>query len=104
MDSIVSLIAEIARRIADQRLGADPGDLRRAAHELEIRAEHLRRQTDAMSSELHNAWWQGPDADRFRSDWDQVHRQESRRITDELTQLAAFWRQSAAKQERASGG
>ena len=102
MSSLVSLVLEGVRRAVDQFLGADPDAMRHAAHELETQAEHLSRQTAVMSSELHQAWWQGPDADRFRTDWEQVHQRESRRIVGELHQLAAILRQEAARQERAS--
>ena len=84
------------------RLGGDPNAMRRAAHEFDEQAERIRSYGEAMSAEVQQIWWKGPDADRFRSDWEQIHRRSSQKISGELRRLAACLRQDAAKQEGAS--
>ena len=84
------------------RLGGDPGAMRRAAQEFDDQAERIRSYGESMSVEVHQIWWRGPDADKFRSDWDQTHRRTSHRIAGELRQLAALLRQEATRQEGAS--
>lgn len=91
-----------AVRGALDRLGGDPSAMRRAAHEFDEQAERIRSYGEAMSAEVHQMWWKGSDADRFRSDWEQIHRRASQKISGELRQLAAGLRQEAAKQEGAS--
>ena len=90
------------QRAGLDRLGGDPGAMRRAAHEFDEQAERIRSYGEAMSAEVHQMWWRGPDADRFRADWDQIHRRASQRIASELRRLAACLRQEAAKQEGVS--
>ena len=84
------------------RLSGDPGAMRRAAHEFDEHAERIRGYGEATSAEVHQMWWKGPDADRFRSEWEQIHRRASQKISEELRRLAACLRQEAAKQEGAS--
>ena len=85
-----------------QRMGGDPGAMRRAAYELDAQAERIGGYGESMSAELHRVWWQGPDADRFRADWERIHRRASRRIVSELRRLAGCLRQEADRQEGAS--
>ena len=82
--------------------GSDVDAMRRAAHELEEQAERIHRCGESMWAELNQVWWQGPDADRFRANWDQIHRRASRQIAIELRDLSARLRQEAMKQDRAS--
>ena len=89
-------------RAVTGRLGGDPSAMRRAAHEFDQQAERIRSYGESMSLEVHQMWWRGPDADKFRADWDQIHRRASQRIAGELRRMAACLRQEATKQERAS--
>ena len=91
-----------AARAATGRLGGDPSAMRRAAHEFDQQAERIRSFGESVSAEIHQVWWHGPDADKFRADWDQTHRRASQRIVGELCRLAACLRQEAANQEGAS--
>ena len=84
------------------RFGGDPGAMRRAAHELDSQAERIGSFGESMSAEVHRVWWKGPDADRFRADWEQIHRRSSRRIAGDLRRLAGRLRQEAERQEGAS--
>ena len=97
-----ALMTRIAPSGGTDRLGGDPHAMRRAAHEFDEQAERIRSYGEAMSAEVHQMWWKGPDADRFRSDWEQVHLRASQKISGELRQLAACLRQEAAKQAGAS--
>ena len=78
------------------------GEMRRAAYELDQQAERIRRNADAMSSDVRAAWWHGDDATRFKADWENRHDHASKRIVHELQRLAANIRAEAARQERAS--
>ena len=100
-ESALGAVGDVVSGVAG-RLGGDPGAMRRAAHEFDQQAERVRSYGESMSAEIHQMWWRGPDADKFRADWDQVHRRASQRIAGELCRLAACLRQEAAKQEGAS--
>ena len=82
--------------------GSDPDAMRRAAHELYEQAERIHRCADSIRAELDQVWWKGPDADRFRAQWDQVHRRESHQIAYQLRDMAIRLRHAALEQERAS--
>ena len=76
--------------------------MRRAAHEFEIQAESICNHADAMTAEVSQAWWRGPDAERFKSRWTDVHQNAVRKIAGDLRRLAVGLRQEAARQEQAS--
>lgn len=76
--------------------------MRRAAYEFDQQASNIRRCDEAVTSDISQAWWRGPDAERFRTEWSQVHRQNSQKIISRLQNLAGALRNAAANQERAS--
>ena len=82
-------------------LGADTGAMRRAAYELDAQADRIRRNGEAMTAEVNQIWWRGPDAERFRGEWN-GHRDACRKIVGELCSCAAQLRQEAARQEAIS--
>ncbi|GEM_PF-2817853 len=84
------------------RFGGEPAAMRRAAQAFDEQAERIRNYGEAMTAEINDMWWQGPDANRFRADWERIHRRASQKISGELGRLAACLRQEAAKQEAAS--
>ena len=76
--------------------------MRRGAQELEQQAERLRSCGESVSAEVHQMWWLGPDADKFRTIWEQSHRRIGEQVASELHRLAARLRQEAARQEGVS--
>lgn len=95
-------MTQLGAPIGFGRFGGDPNAMRRAAHEFDEQAERIRGSGESMSAEVQQMWWRGPDADRFRVDWDQIHRRASQRIANDLGRLAACLRQEAARQEGVS--
>ena len=93
----MELISHLARWF-----GGDPYTIRRAAHELDEQAERIQGSAELMWAELNQVWWRGHDADRFRADWDQIHRRASHQIANELHRLANDLRREATRQQRAS--
>lgn len=87
---------------ADHRLGGDPAAMRRAAYEFDQQAERLRSCGESVAVDIHQAWWRGPDADQFRTDWEDIHRNAGTRISAQLREFAAALREAAEQQERVS--
>lgn len=87
---------------ASSRYGGDPAAMRRAAYEFESQASNIQRCSEAVSVDIAEAWWSGPDADRFRAEWTQVHRQNNQKIVGRLRNLAGALRSEASNQERIS--
>ena len=83
-------------------LGLDPYEMRRAASALDAQANDIRRNSSAVTNEVNRAWWQGPDAERFKQEWLGVHHQSAARIASALYTLANRIRYEAARQEEAS--
>lgn len=78
--------------------------MRRAAYDLDSYAESLRRRTALITADLFDGgvWWQGSDAEQFRSEWRSQHEQMGERVSRELRSMANRLRSEAAQQEAIS--
>lgn len=83
--------------------GADPTSLRQLAVQFDRAAANLETTLKPLQSQVSNhRAWQGPDADRFRSEWTNVSRPRVTSAVDALRQAADALRRNADEQERAS--
>lgn len=87
----------------ETRLGADPAALRRLATELDRAGDDLDGAAHAIRRAIESSGWGGPDARRYRSQWDGSHRAALAHASTELSQAARHLRDQASEQERASG-
>lgn len=85
-----------------RNLGSNPRELRRVAHEFEIQAGAIDRVSKAMTDEVDQVWWEGPDAHRFKEDWHSCHQTTADRLVRLLLRFAECLRHEAGKQERVS--
>lgn len=82
--------------------GADVDQLRQASQGLEQAAEALERSAAAIATHVSRTDWHGPDADRFRGDWDGPHRRAVAVAVASLRGAATTLRRNADSQQLAS--
>lgn len=84
--------------------GADVEQLDQLGRRLDEEAQKLKHAISTVTTQVAQTWWKGPDADRFRQDWDSTHRAALARLGESL-QLAAqqVRRQAAAHREISRG-
>jgi uncharacterized protein YukE len=86
------------------KLGLDPEALAALQRQLKADAEAIKSLTAKLDGLLKAAWWEGPDATRFRSDWDGIHRTQLGRISLELDNAAKNVATNVTQQQQASSG
>lgn len=83
--------------------GAEPASLRQLAAQFDRAANNLEATLKPLQSQINNhRVWQGPDADRFRSEWTSVSRPRTTSAVDALRQAADTLRRNADEQEKTS--
>lgn len=85
------------------QLGADVEALDGLARRFRESADQLRSMTNQLSSQIHAAWWQGSDAERFRGDWDGTYRAQLEQVAARLEETSAAVTTQAQQQRDASG-
>lgn len=83
--------------------GADVEALDNLSRKFEEESGKIQQATSTISSQLQSVWWKGPDAERFKSDWESTHKTALTRIGESLTQAANHCRKQAAEQRQVSG-
>jgi uncharacterized protein YukE len=53
--------------------GMDVDQIRTLGNQMQQKADEIKQIAQAISSQLQSAQWMGPDAERFRSDWQGQH-------------------------------
>ena len=86
------------------KLGLDPEALSALQRQFKADADAIKSLTAKLDGLLKAAWWEGPDATRFRSDWDGVHKSQLARISAELDTAAKNVATNVAQQQQASSG
>lgn len=82
--------------------GLDVDQVRRLSSELNTEASTLAGIVAKLTSMLSSTQWSGPDAERFRSDWESVHARALRQAETALRDTAEAARRNADQQESAS--
>lgn len=65
-------------------------------------SDQLRTMTSQLGGQVHQAWWQGTDADRFRADWDGQFTQQLNTMCVRLDETATLVTNQANNQRQAS--
>jgi len=86
------------------KMGADVEQLDTLAKKFDTEAEQLNQTINQIGSQVKPVWWQGRDADRFRSEWDSQFAAQLRRISESLKQAGQGVRRQAQQQRSTSGG
>jgi hypothetical protein len=86
------------------KLGLDPEQLTTLQRQLKADADSIKSLTAKLDGLLKSAWWEGPDATRFRGEWDGNHKGQLARISAELDTAAKHVATNVAQQQQASSG
>lgn len=83
--------------------GQDVEQVQQLASQLNTRADDIRQLVTQLSATVQAVDWQGPDAERFRSDWNQQHRVALAAVASALHAASQSARRNAQDQQTASG-
>jgi uncharacterized protein YukE len=84
--------------------GADVEQLEQLARKFDEESKNIRQAMTTVTGQMGQTWWQGPDANRFRSEWESTHRSALSRLADSLQQAAQQVKKQASEQRQVSGG
>jgi WXG100 family type VII secretion target len=84
------------------RLGADPEQLDQLSRKFEQEAQQISQATQQISSQVQSTWWEGPDSDRFKNEWNGQYAAQLRRIAEALREVGQTVRRQAAQQRQTS--
>ena len=82
--------------------GMDPREVRALGHDLQGKADELRRKAQLLDRLVNNAYWTGPEAARFKYQWWPAHRSRMWSVANDLDGFGQSALNNAADQERAS--
>jgi uncharacterized protein YukE len=85
------------------RLGADVEALDRLARLLSVSRQSVEGMLSDIERAIASAWWEGPDAERFRQEWP-TYRQRLSTLASELDESARNVQHDREAQVRASRG
>ena len=82
--------------------GMDPEEVRDRAGDLDRAARELEEMMSTLTSAVGAVQWVGPDADEFRSQWDQVRSRSDSQIVPDLQSHRQILEENIEEQEQAS--
>ena len=82
--------------------GADVQQLKDLGSKLQAGASEIETQKSNLNKALHGTDWKGPDAERFRSEWDSNHMTQLSKVADALKEAGQKAKQNADQQDQAS--
>lgn len=83
--------------------GADVEQLEQLGRKFDEESQQLKQAISVVANQLGQTWWQGPDADKFRQEWDSTHKAALARLAEGLQQAAQQVKKQAGEQRRVSG-
>jgi len=84
------------------QLGLDPEQMGTLQKAMQRDAGAIRTLSKQLDGQLRSAWWRGPDADRFRSEWDGTHRIHLEKVAAALDAAAKVVATNITQQTQAS--
>lgn len=84
------------------QLGADVEQLAALSRKFNEVAGQIESMAQQITSQVESAWWQGRDADRFRSEW-RSHQSQLKNAAQRLEQEAQRVKQQEQQQRQTSG-
>lgn len=82
--------------------GQDIEQVQQLATQLNSKAEEIQSVISQLSSAISKVQWMGPDADRFRSDWQGQHTAKLKAVVDALRTASQTAKRNAQEQQQAS--
>jgi uncharacterized protein YukE len=83
--------------------GADIEQVQQLSNQLNAKANDIQSIISQLSSAISSVNWLGPDADRFRSDWQGQHVAQLKQVVTALQTASQNARRNAQEQQTASG-
>ena len=84
------------------QMGADPEQLDQLKAKFVSEAGKLDDVIRTIGSKVQEVWWKGPDADRFRGQWDSNYARQLRQIASDLKDAGQKVGRQATQQRQAS--
>ncbi|RAX17554.1 hypothetical protein DC347_06330 [Pseudarthrobacter sp. AG30] len=84
--------------------GADVEQLRQLGSKLQAGASEIETQKSTLTKLLHGTDWKGPDADKFKSEWDGQHSTLLTKVAEALKEAGSKAKRNAEQQSQASNG
>ena len=84
------------------QLGADVEQLDLLSRKFDEEAQKIEVTISAISSQMQGTWWQGPDAERFRNQWETADTSTLRQVVQRLQAAATDCRNQANQQRQVS--
>ena len=84
------------------QLGADVEQLDMLARKFDEEAQKIEATIAAISSQMQSTWWQGADAEQFRTQWETADTPSLRQVIERLQTAATTARNQAAQQRQTS--
>lgn len=85
-------------------VGGNLQEMARLADAFRTNASEVKDLVVELTNVVHGAWWKGPDAEKFRSDWDATHRMALTKLAESLASAEEEIRRQAEGQRRVSEG
>lgn len=84
------------------QLGADPEELERLSKKFEQEAQQIQQAQQQITNQVNSVWWKGPDADKFRNEWEGQFASQLKKIAEALRQTGTIVRKQAQQQRQTS--
>ena len=84
------------------QLGADVEQLDSLSKKFDAEAQMIAQATQQISAQVNSTWWKGPDADKFRSEWNGQHVAALAKVSQALQEAGKQASRNATEQESAS--
>ncbi|MEO3934920.1 MULTISPECIES: hypothetical protein [Micrococcaceae] len=82
--------------------GADIAQLKTLGTKLQQGSSEIDKQKAALTKALESTDWKGPDADKFRSEWNGTHAAQLAKVSQALQEAGKQASRNATEQESAS--
>jgi len=82
--------------------GMDVEDVKSFAKLAKTKSDELETIATRLKGKLDGVDWTGPDAEKFRSEWDSNHAKNLKAISDALEQISKIAAKNALQQEQVS--
>jgi len=84
------------------QLGADVEQLDSLSRKFDQEATAIAEATSQISSQVNSTWWKGPDAEKFKSEWESHFASQLKKIAEALRQVGTVVRKQAQQQRQTS--
>jgi len=85
-------------------VGANIEQMQQLEQTMRQQAEALQNIMQTIKGRVQATDWKGPDADRFRNEWDSTHTQNMNRVVQELQSVAGTVKSNWIAQQQVSQG